>query len=630
MEKLGSYAGNILEVDLSTRSITRMPLPQELVTKFLGGAGLNAWLAYKYIEPHTPPFSPQNALVFGVGPLVGTLAPGAGKSNITSISPVNNYMGISGSGHLGMMKFTGHDHLVITGKSDRPVYLKIGDEVEIREAGYLWGKDTWETTDAIWDELGRKYTVLSIGPAGENLVRDASVIANKYSAYARTGMGAVMGSKNLKAIAAYGTQGITVAHPERFIKLSNQLTREIMSDPFTAEFRRHGSLVGVEVMVKRGFLAYKNFREIAGEELLQAFDLEKFDQGTQHGHVSCLSCPIGCKHSLRWKEGEYGGLSLTLSCALAPIMSFVNCGVLSWPEMLKCCEMCNRLGLDHYSVSDLVALAIELYHRGVINKVDTRGSALDWGSETVYELLKAIAYRNDLGDILADSLIEAPRRIGRGAEDYAIHFKGLGMVGEIRGSMSTTVFGQLTNVTGHATHTEGPYFGIDKEKLRKHCSRWGMSQEDMDRILVGPEGFNLGRLTRWVEDYYFVLECLGICYYRPYTKLDINGLAGLYSAATGVDLDATELLKAAARGRDVRKAFNIREGAKRENDTMPKRLLTEPTQVGDTIRPPFNSDYVDILITDYYHERGWDPQTGTLSPERIAELGLSWEEIRVR
>ncbi|MFC2000867.1 aldehyde ferredoxin oxidoreductase N-terminal domain-containing protein, partial [Chloroflexota bacterium] len=169
MDKLGGYAGNILKVDLTTGSITTAPLSPELAAKYIGGAGINARLAYDCIQPHTSAVSPENTLVFGAGPLVGTLAPGAGKTNFTFKSPIGHFIGHSGSGHMGMMKFTGYDHMIITGKADTPVYLEIGDEVKIRQAGHLWGKDIWETTDTIWRELGSKYTVAAIGPAGENL-----------------------------------------------------------------------------------------------------------------------------------------------------------------------------------------------------------------------------------------------------------------------------------------------------------------------------------------------------------------------------------------------------------------------------------------------------------------------------
>lgn len=621
MDKLGGYAGNILVVDLSTGTISKVPLSEELVQKFLGGAGINARLAYDRIKPRAEPFSPENALIFGVGPLVGTLAPGACKSNITSKSPSSGYLATSGSGHLGMLKYAGYDHLVVTGKADSPVYLKIGDDVEIRDASGVWGKDTWEATDAIWRDVGRHFAVLSIGPAGENLVRDASVIANKYSAFARTGVGAVMGSKNLKAIAAYGSHGITVADSKRFMNLANDISRQIASLPFVPNLRKYGTLVSLGPMAKTGSVLYKNFRQAAAEEFLQTFDLKKFEQGIDHGTRSCLLCPVGCKHYIHWKEGEYAGLSLSLSCAAVATFSAVNCGVMGWPQVLRFAQMCNRLGMDEMSISGLIAMAVELYERGIINQSDTGGLVLDWDTKTVHRLVHDIAYRQGFGDILANGLIGASQQIGRGAEDYAIHFKGLSPGGDPR-NLSTPIFSLLTNATGHSSHINTTLYGITRERLVKYSRRLGMTEEDMERILVGPGGYNMARLTKWAEDYSFVLECLGMCQMDWFQRFDISVWADLYSAATGLDVNAVGLLKAAGRGRDVRKAFNTREGATRKDDFMPKRFLTEGLRIGEGMRPPLDEGYVNGLITEYYEERGWDPKEGTIRPERMVELGV--------
>ena len=622
MNKPGGYAGNILKVDLTTGATSEVPLAPELIAGFLGGAGINARMAYDNIKPQTPPLSPENALVFGVGPLVGTLAPGACKANITGKSPSSRFIASSGSGHLGMLKFAGYDHVVVTGRADRPVYLKIGDTVEIREAGHIWGRDTWETTDIIWSEIGREHAVLSIGPAGENLVRDAGVIANKYSAFARTGTGAVMGSKNLKAIAAYGSSGVGVAHPKRFMDLANEILRKTVSLPAVPQLRKHGTLLSLEPMARTGSVLYRNFRQAAGEEFLRIFDLEEFQASIDHSTRSCLSCPVGCKHYLHWNKGEYAGLALSISCAAVATFSAVNCGVMGWPEMLKFAQTCNRLGMDYMTVSGLVAMAIELYEKGIISQADTGGMALNWDSATVHRLVPDIAYRRGIGDVLANGLIEASRQIGKEAEECAVNFKGLTPGGDPR-SLSTPIFSLLTNATGHSSHINQTLFGMTGDKLVRYCRRLGMSEQDMERVLTGPAGYNPARLTRWAEDYSFVLECLGMCQMDFFQRFDIGFWAELYSAATGIDIDGTGLLQAAARGRDMRKAFNVREGATRKDDRMPARFLSESIEVGDGLRPPLGGSYIDGLITEYYEERGWDRETGDLTPEQTAALGLS-------
>jgi len=619
MDKLGGYTGNILKVDLTTRSITSIPLSSELATKFTGGAGLNAWLAYDYIQPHTPAFSPGNALVFGAGPLVGTLAPAAGKTNFTSKSPLTNFIGTSGSGHMGMLKFAGYDHVIVTGKADSPVYLEIGDDAKIREAGHLWGKDTWETTDAIWNELGRKHAVASIGPAGENLVSDASIIANKYSAFAKTGMGAVMGSKNLKAIVAYGSQGISIADPDRFVELANSLCRKIMDNPLIGYFRTLGTLVVLEDMIKGslGSISYKNCQRAANEELLKSFDLNALHQMMeQHGNISCMACPVGCKHFMRIRNGPAMGIS----CAVAPVAYFGGtCAIEGWIETYKCAELCGRLGIDYGSASNLVAMAIELYQRGVVDKRDTGGLELDWQPGVVQDLLQSIAYRKGFGNVLADGLIEAPRHIGRGAEYYALHYKGGGNAYDPRPGLNIFLASVLTNVIGHTSGVVEVY-GQPRDIVQDTVREMGMSEEDMERVFSGPGEYNFARLTRWAEDYGLVMNSLGICAFDPFQRLDINVWAEAYSAATGIRVDAAGLLKAAGRGADIRKAFNNQEGASRRDDTMPSRFLTESLKVGEKVYPPVDKEHLDRVITEYYEERGWDPHEGTLAPQRLAEL----------
>lgn len=616
---LGGYAGRILMIDLSRASISDAPLDAGLVRKFIGAAGVNARLAYDNIPQSASPLSPENALVFGVGPLVGTLAPGACRSNLTSKSPSSGYMASSGSGQLGMLKFAGYDHVIISGRANRPVYINIGDKVEIRDASGIWGKDTWESTDAIWRDVGRRSVVLSIGPPGENLVRDASIMTNKATAFARTGVGAIWGSKNLKAIAVYGNRGVGVADQVKFMRLAREMTRQITSLKYLTKLRRYGDLTSLGPMVKAGAILYKNFRQVAGPEFLKVFDVDKYVHGIEHGTRSCLGCPVGCKQFIHWKEGEYAGLDLSLSCTAVSTFSAVNCGIMGWPQVLRFAQLCNCLGMDIMSTSGLVAMAIELYEKGIISESEAGGSPLSWDPETVYRLVQDIAFRRGLGGVLADGLIEASRKIGRGAEDYAINFKGLTPGGDPR-SLSTVIFSLLINTTGHTSHINTTLYGISKEKVLAYGRRIGVPFDDVPRVFSGPLGYNIPRLTKWAEDYTFALECLGQCIHDWFQDFHIDLYAELYTAATGIDMDGAGLLAAAGRGRDMRKAFNTREGATRKDDRMPRRFLTDGLRIGEAMRPPLDEKYVDDLVTEYYEERGWDPKNGTIRPERLAEL----------
>ena len=622
MAKLGGYAGKILQIDLTTRSITERPLSPDLAARFIGGTGINAWLAYHNIGRGTGAFSPDNALIFGAGPLVGTLAPAAGKTNFVSRSPLSHFIGSSNSGHMGMLKFAGYDHLVIKGKAGSPVYLEIGDEVRIRDAAHLWGKDTWDTTDSIWRELGRQYAVAAIGPAGENLVRDASIVANKYSLFAKTGLGAVMGAKNLKGIAAYGTRGIGIAEPKVFARLVGEMCRQIVTAPGFEFFRHRGTLAELDNMIEGKTLSipYKNCQQTADKQRMSGFDFDLLEQIADHGKISCLACPVGCKHSFRIKVGPWAGLALGVSCAGAPASCFGGvCAVEGWGEALKCEELVNRLGLDNATAS-LVAWAIELYQRGIIDKKDTGGLELDWQPEIVQDLLRKMAYREGFGDILADGSLEAPRRVGRGSDYYALHYKGVpNSTGDPRPILNSWIVSLVTNVFGHAPGVPLLY-GRPKEKVERALRRMGMSQSDVEQVLHGLDQQSIGWLTRCTEDFVSALNCLGVCVFDFNHKLGINTWADVYSAATGIQMDGEGLLKAAARGIDLKKAFNLREGASRQDDTMPKRFLAEPVQFRGQMSPPFDAGHLDKLVTDYYAARGWDLQEGTLSQERLAEL----------
>lgn len=626
MEKPGGFAGSVLHVDLSQGSITKEPLSQELMSNFLGGAGINTKLAYDLIKPAEDPLSPGNVLLIGAGPFVGTIIPGAGRCSATAKSPASGLFGSNISGYFGTLKFAGYDHLVIKGKADRPVYLKIrDDEVEIQDASHIWGKDTWEATDAIWKELGQEYEVLAIGPAGENLVRSANIVGGKYSAFARTGLGAVMGSKNLKAIAVYGTGSIEVADVEAFTQLLDRLYKEFTAQPGLDGWRTYGTLISLEAMAKAGLYPRKNFQEIGeADRCIEAFNLDDFAK-LKVGDVACMSCPIGCKHFVELTEGKYAGLRLTVSCANAPTQSWGGpCGIEGWEEIFRCVELCNRLGLDYYDTAGLVAWAIELYQRGIIESKDTQGLELDWGkADVIQELIEKIAHKDGFGDILAQGLVEAPKRVGKSSSYYLAQVKGIGLVFDPRVRHSVEVVSQSFNVRGaHDSALSVTMLPRTRDKMVKFAERIGFPPADAwDRVLAGAEGFNAARLSKWYEDNVTVLDSLGMCQFAPFQRPNIALWAGLYSSLTGIQKDATELLKTGERAWNVRRAFNLREGATRKDDTFPERTIREPVKAGDKEYSPFTDAHLTKLIDDYYDERGWNAD-GTISQEKLDQLGL--------
>lgn len=627
MRAIGGYAGNVLCVDLGKIDIVQKPLRVDLMKQLLGGSGINAQLAHKTIKPASEPFSPGNALIFGVGPFVGTLVPGAGKSCSSSKSPNCGRIDISVTGSLGNLKFAGYDHLVVTGKADKPVYLKIWNEkVEIVDGRHLWGKDIFDTTEEIWGELGKEYTVLAIGPAGENRVVDANIMADKYSGFSRGGLGAVMGSKNLKAIAVYGTKDITVAHPDQFEELLAKLQSEFYSQPLLAEWRKFGSLVSLKPMATTGLYAHRNYQEaVDPESMVSGFSLDRF-LALKAGDVACMSCPIGCKHFIRIAKGKHEGLTLSVGCANAAMQAWGSyCGSIGeWEDVFKGADLCNRLGLDWYDTASLISWAIELYQRGIIDKNVTDGIELDWGNAVaIQDLIQKIAHKRGLGGILAHGLREAPEIIGKNSRDYVVHINGLSPPFDPRARISTESFSQFVNVRGgHSVAVTVTMMPRSRGQMRRYAERTGLPPADVvDRVLTGPEEFNPGRMSRWFEDNVSILDSLGLCQFPPFQRFNLSLLAEVYSALTGIDMDAARLLQAGERASNLRQAFNLRESTGDEGDLIPRRFVAEPLRIGVEKRAAIREDDIRQLIDDYNDERGWN-KDGTIPKERIEALEL--------
>ncbi len=623
MENYGGYTGKILYIDLSKKSFKEEQVPEEYIKNFIGGTGINTRLLFDLVDENTEPLSPENALCFGAGPFVGTIIPGSAKSNVCAKSPLNGLIGISGHGLFGKLKFAGYDHLVITGKSDYPVYIKINNnEVEFCNAQQIWGKDVWETTDCIWKEAGTEYEVSTIGPAGENLVKDAAIITNKYAAFARTGMGAVLGSKNVKAIAINGSKPVKVADPKKFSQIVEKLYEDLLSHPNFYNWRKYGTLISLETFAGMGIYAAKNYQEAAGTELLDNFSLDSFLE-IKEGDVACLACPIGCKHHLNLGSKEDSPLAI--SCLNSAMQSYGTfCGSSGWPEVIQCAAIACRMGLDFFSTGGLIALVMELYERGIIKSTDVNNLDLKWGNtDAIKELIKMIAYKEGIGKALAEGLQKAPEMIGENANEYAIHVKGLGLLYDPRVRLqSTEIFSQSTNVRGHTSNVSITMVERTQEQIKKFCHKVGVPEQNINKIL-NEEGYNVARLTKWTEDVTLIMESLGMCFFPLYQRIDLGTWAELYTALTGRVTSLPDLITASENIWHLRRAFNIREGARRENDMWPKRFLSERVTMGNQQYMPLEFEKADWLISEYYDERGWESSTGEPSKEQLKSLGVN-------
>ncbi|MBU3948046.1 MAG: hypothetical protein KJ826_07485 [Proteobacteria bacterium] len=616
MGKLGGYAGEILKVNLKEKEICTEPIPLDWISRFIGGLGISFKLAYDNACPGKDALEPENVLIFGAGPFVGTLIPGACKTTVVAKTPVSGFLGISGTGHLGMLKFIGYDNLMITGKADHPVYLKIDDNVEICDASDLWGKDTWETTEALWQKLGKQYVVASIGPAGENMAVQASIIVNKYSAYAQSGMGAVMGSKNLKAIAISGSKSISVADPERFSELMDKAYQQSIENQKEVinVFREWGTLRAMGPPISQfGPHEYKNYSEIVPPDLPYKFPLDRFMSEIKRGDISCMGCPIGCKHLIRLLKGDRVGGSMAVSCLVGGFHGFAaHCAVEGWEDAIRCDELCNRLGMDYLSAGAAISFAIELYREKIIDKADTDGLELDWGAaKEVQELLRQMAFGQGFGKILGQGLSKGPQLIGKNSEKYAVHTRGHAIYYDPRRAMSPDLFSDMINASGDRFHAPG-WAGkaMTKEFLIKHL---GMPPDQADHAVTDIKGYGLARFAKWAEDNATMFECLGQCQMPMHQQVELSVWAVLYEALTGIKMNGEKLLQAAGRVWDIRRMFDFREGRTRKDDSfIARRFVSERLVSNGEDHDPVSKESFDALLTEYYKERGWDLTDGAV------------------
>lgn len=617
--KVFGYAGGILQVDLTDRTVKREPLDADLVRNYLGGMGLNGRLAYDLIKPGIDPLSPDNVLLYAMGPFVGTTLPGMVRTNIAARSPLTGLIGLSGGGiSIGpMLKYAGYDQLIITGRADKPVYLVItNDRVEIKDAAKLWGKETFQATDEIRHLLG-EYWVSCIGPAGENCVPIASIIDNKNSMHARTGLGAVMGSKNLKAIAVRGTNGIRVSDPTDFRKLVGVLRETVKKSPAIDIWRYEGKIID----------SY-----MGGLKRSPGFSQKEFASRIWKTYFACLGCVVGDKGVLQIRDGNYQGLTLKLSNPWGTPAFFESCGCTNYDQGVKCADLGNRLGLDCFTLHHLIPFAQTLYEQGVLTKEDTGG--LEWkrDTETTLRLMRQIAYKEGIGELLGKGQKEMVKVLGGDAYKQSDHIKGLEPMYDMRTGLIVENFGHLTNPRGghHARSYSITYAPRKSETIRRFCLGIGVPEEALDRVApVGnfPENFNLPRLTKWSEDYNSAYYSLGGCDRTPITPAyNLIVLTRLLRLTTGMEFSPAELRNIGERIWNLHRMFNFREGASREDDRPPYKWTHEDLRIGqENVFPPIPETTIQALLNEYYQERGWNMATGNPTVKKLKALGLEKE-----
>jgi aldehyde:ferredoxin oxidoreductase len=626
-EKIHSYAGKILRVDLSTGIIATEPTIN-YAKEWLGSSGIGVWILYNEVKPRISVYSPANRLIFGAGALVGTLAPGASRVSVDSKNAKTSGIGTSNSdSHFAPeLKFAGYDNVVIQGKARAPVYLWIkDDQVEIRDATHLWGKTTWETVDSIRNELNdQDIQMVSIGPAGENIAPAACVIQGKGRAMGRCGTGSVMGSKNLKAIAVRGSGSITIADPARFIKAVDRAREFFTQCPVSQNFMELGTPGLVTPLQDTCGFPYKNCQEfMLPEESFNKLQKDIVQRKYMVRNLGFMSCPSPCAHSYAIDDGPYAGFKTEgfQFEALADFAARLAVDDISF--VIRANSYANQLGLDIDNSSIPIAWAMECYQRGILKKDDLDGLELEWGNtEAILEMMRKIAWREGVGNILAEGCAHASEVFGRGSEYYALNIKGQDLFEICRGDIGWAL-GVCTATRG-GTHTTGAPFCEKSFAYNKDLAKQ-VYEIPASVDVIDYDGKT--NLVSFYEKLTRIDNCMGICLMTSATENPLlpsfPEIAELYSAATGWETTVDDMKRIGTRILNVEKAFNLlHTNFDRKDDYPNRRDLEEEIPAGSRSGWKYDRQKWENLLDEYYEMHNWNKTTSYPTRACLEELDL--------
>jgi len=593
----------ILKIDLTTGKTEEYVIPQEWERDYLGGASLAARILYSSLVRELDPLSPEAPLLFLNGPLSGTAGPTTGRFVICGKSPATGLWAESNIGGFWgpELRMTGYDGLWITGKAEGPVYLWIDEgRLEVRKGAQLWGKDVYETQDLVREEIGRSSArVAVIGHAGERGVLFASIGCDHGRFAGRTGLGAVMGAKNLKAIAVHGRKKIPVVHAGRYSALRSEANRNLKQDNEAKVLHEIGTAGAANYSEYMGAMPSKYYRQGSFADV-DNISGAKMAESILVGQSACHACVIACGRVVKLEDGaKRKGPEYETIVSLGPNLLIDNL-----EEVTRLGELCDRYGMDTISTGNTIGLAFHLFEMGKVTTQDTGGLELKWGDfMAVRQLIHMIARREGIGELLA----RGSRRFGRafGAEDEAVQVNGLEVAYHDPRGVSGMALSYATSPRG-ACHNQSDYFFVD----------WGHTNEELgityfDRHAQAEKAANVAKHQNWRTFYNSLVMCI-FANVDPQLQLD------LVNAACGLEWKIDDMMKAGERAWNLKRAINNRMGLTRANDTLPKSLL-EPYKEGGSAG--FIPD-LPAMLDAYYEARGWDKETGKPSREKLLELGL--------
>ncbi|MFH1434600.1 MAG: aldehyde ferredoxin oxidoreductase family protein [Pseudomonadota bacterium] len=628
----------IAYIDLTSGDIDIKPIPLEMREKFLGGRGLDAYLVYNHVPRGADPLGPQNVSVISAGILGATCASASARTHVAAKSPLTGYFGSCNMGGFFApeLRWAGFDHLVIKGKAAKPVYLWISNgAIEIRDAAGLWGLGSFEAQEEIRrmhddDEVQS----LVIGPAGENMVRYANVMTSLKNAGGRSGMGAVLGSKNLKAVAARGTMDVEIAYPKEALAYDKQIIDGIVSTKLTKIMGSMGTMFIYGVTNSTGLVRVKNFQEnqLPDSESIECENIEDVSIGTS----GCFGCQIHCRHRYVIKEGEYAG-TLAEGPEYTSQGAFgAELGCRDFNTILVGNHLVNHYGIDTLEVGSMMAWAFECYEKGMITDEDTGGMKLEWGNHAIVpRLIGMISAREGIGDILAEGPLRAAKKIGKGSEKLLIQVKGMSNLHSDERPTPALALGIATGTRGSDHLRSRP--AIDLYHLPEPVLRKVYGQPTpYDGPLSSDYGSYEGkpRMVQWQEMVYMAVDCLGVCKYHTVflspNHLNFNEFSKLLKLNTGLDFSPLDVWTVAERAYNIERLFNIREGATKDDDWLSDRYFDEPTPMGlDVARgKTLDREKFAAMRAEYYELHGWD-EGGVPTRQTLERLGIADEPTHV-
>ncbi len=621
------YHGKVLVVDLTTGTIDVETPDEAIYRRYVGGAALAAYYLLRELKAGVDPLGPENVLVFASSVINGTPAAGSTRFTVAAKSPLTGGYGEAEAGGWWAPEFkaAGFDAIIFKGRAPRPVYLWIKDgQAELRDATALWGRPTAEVQQAIRAELNEpRARVAQIGPAGERLVRYACVLNELKHANGRSGMGAVMGSKNLRAVAVRGTLGVEVANRDAVREVARWVNQTYVPDTL----QTLGTSRAVLALNAGGMLPTRNFRDGAFEAA-QNISGETQRETILAATGTCFACPIRCKREVEVNEGSYqvdrtyGGPEYETIAAFGSLTGNGNL-----ESIAKANAICNAYGMDTISTGTTIAFAIECYENGILTKEDADGLELRFGdADAVLALAQMIAERRGIGDLLAEGVRRAAAKIGRGAEKFAMHVKGQELpMHEPRGKPAGAALAYALSSTG-ADHMEAPH---DPMFIRADLAAFQAVRpigliEPLPQLEVSERK---ARQFFYLQNMWSMYNSLGMCDFVgvPFGPFKLDKIVEYVNAVTGWDTSLWEMMKVGERANTLQRVFNLREGFTAADDTLPDRFF-EPLGNGALAGHALPREEFARAVRAYYAMAGWDPETGRPTAAKLAELDVAWAQ----